>query len=165
MTDNNEIQVKAALLNCPFCNDTPVSKGWLGAERMTEIYTCLEEGGVFPCHKTIKHGELDDYDEDDTFIHQESHQFCAGALIMLEKTGDANKSRAIQIAERLGLYDKDALKMDSPVFESKDELIEIGIAKIRNRRKYAVDTIKPCVKCFARSGTILPAYHYGVGVS
>lgn len=111
--------------NCPFRNDVLSQKGWLGDDRANSIYETLKAGGVFPCHKTVTYDDNDCFDDEDgdTFVHQESHIFCAGALIMLEKTGEAVGSNAIRIAERLGLYDHNKLDMESPVFSSQNELV------------------------------------------
>ena len=63
-----QFTLKAPCGNCPFRNDRPDNKGWLGKERAEEINETLNDF-TFTCHKTIDKQE----------------QFCAGALIMLKK--------------------------------------------------------------------------------
>lgn len=114
-----KFNLKKPCSNCPFRNDKPKLKGWLGAERAGSIYDSIIEGAVFPCHKTNDN----ESQPENGFVHQEKHQFCAGALILLEKTGDASKSNMIRMAERLRLYDKNILEMDAPVFDSRAALL------------------------------------------
>lgn len=113
--------------DCPFRNDKAHQRGWLGERRAQGIYDGLKEGSTFICHKTLEHSD-DDYDEETGEYrphYSAKNQFCAGALILIEKTGDADHSQAIQVAERLGLYDKSKLKIqDSPVFDTGEEFVE-----------------------------------------
>lgn len=115
-----KFNLKKPCKDCPFRNDKEHQKGWLGGDRAAEIYDALVSGDVFPCHKTH------DYSENDggEFAHQTDHQFCAGALIMLEKTGDAMRSQAIRIAVRLRLYTPSEMDMNSPVFSSSTDFID-----------------------------------------
>ena len=98
---------------CPFRTDI---EGYLRAERASEIGKDLERGAIFHCHETVTYGEDDDDTPDTT-----GSQFCAGALIMLERERGANQ--AMRIGGRLGLYDPDKLDMDAPVVESVEELV------------------------------------------
>lgn len=119
--------------NCPFRNDKLEQKGWLGSARAQDIFDNLKDGGFFPCHKTHDYvQDEEDYNEYDDecenepkFKIQDQHQFCAGALILMEKTGAADRSQIIQIAERLRMYKKDKLRIDaSPVFNSELEFVQ-----------------------------------------
>lgn len=112
--------LKRPCKDCPFRNDKLHQKGWLGKERATAIYQNLLDGVNFPCHKTH------DYSKDDGngFTHQEGHQFCAGALIMLENENKTAHSQALRMAMRLKLYDPDRLDMWSSVFKSGDEFVD-----------------------------------------
>jgi len=102
--------------NCPFRTDC--LDGWLGEDRAEEIAMAITQGDkTFSCHKT------NDFDEDEngeTIINENDH--CAGALIMLEKMDQPNQM--MRIAERLNMYDRFKLKMDSPVFEDIEEFID-----------------------------------------
>lgn len=115
-----KFELKRPCKDCPFRNDKPHQKGWLGKERATAIYEGLLDGGCFPCHKTH------DYADDDTgkFQHQEGHQFCAGALIMLENENMTFQSQALRMAVRLRLYRPDNLDKNSPVFKNGDEFVD-----------------------------------------
>ncbi|MDO4897599.1 MAG: DUF6283 family protein [Moraxella sp.] len=115
-----KFELKRPCKDCPFRNDKPHQQGWLGEKRAMEIYENLLDGGCFPCHKTH------DYLKDDGngFTHQEGHQFCAGALIMLENENKTAHNQALRVAMRLRLYDPDGLDMSSPVFNNGDEFID-----------------------------------------
>jgi hypothetical protein len=60
-----------------------------------------------------------DYSEEDG-RNTEDTQHCAGALILMEKLETPTNS--IRVAERLGMYDRRELDMDSPVFDSWEEM-------------------------------------------
>lgn len=99
---------------CPF--STRCREGWLGEARAEEIAGGLGQGrGTFPCHETVE------YDAEGDPAEGEDTQHCAGALIVLEKEG--LPTQMMRIAERLGFYDPDKLKMHAPVFDSLDEFI------------------------------------------
>lgn len=120
--------------DCPFRNDKPHQKGWLGSKRAQGIYDELKQGLVFPCHKTTtgEQTDLDEhYDDNGNPIEDPNkgrlyldNQFCAGALILLEKTKDADRSRAVITGERLGLYNRSKLRInESPVFDTEEEFV------------------------------------------
>ncbi len=118
----------APCANCPFRNDMPNQKGWLGERRAQEIFDNLKQGGFFPCHKTTRTDD-DDWDELDDepkpFEIKKHHQFCAGALIMLEKTKIAHTLQPFQVLERLGYYDSKRLRIEeSHVFDTESEFIQ-----------------------------------------
>lgn len=116
-----KFNLKKPCKDCPFRNDKLHQKGWLGKERAEEIYQNLLDGGNFPCHKTH------DYSCDDgsgNFQHQEGHQFCAGALIMLENENTTFHSQALRMAVRFKLYNPDDLDKNAPVFKSGQEFVD-----------------------------------------
>jgi len=99
---------------CPFRTDI---RPFISAERAEEITDALVYGGAtFACHKTIG------FDDDGGSHDLPDSEHCAGAMIMLEHMETPNQM--MRIAERLGIYDRTKLKMDSPVYESADEMIE-----------------------------------------
>jgi hypothetical protein len=112
--------LKRPCAHCPFRSDV---KGFLNPERAEEITTAvLQEDKTFTCHETIT-GE---HDLDDDGIPYAYHpgaedQHCAGALILIEKTRSANQM--VQLAERLGLWDKSKMHFDAPVFETAADMI------------------------------------------
>ena len=77
------------------------------------------EHKTFACHKTV-HAEQQ-RGSNGRFLKKTQHH-CAGALIVMHKS-DAQGDLQ-QIAERLGMYDRDKLKMDAPVYDSLDEFVE-----------------------------------------
>ena len=123
-------KLKSPCKDCPFRNDKPNMQGWLGAERAKEIYQNLVTGGFFPCHKTVVHEDDEGYDDEGCEVEkpfkiQEQNQFCAGALIMLAKSGEFHKSDSLQVMERLGHYKKEEMRVDeSPVFNTSQEFID-----------------------------------------
>lgn len=117
-----KFNLKKPCKDCPFRNDKPHQKGWLGKERASRIYNGLIGGDCFPCHKT--HNYTDDELGDGQFVHQEGHQFCAGALIMLENEKTTHQSQALRMAVRLGLYNPNDLDKDSPIFKDGEEFID-----------------------------------------
>lgn len=107
-----KFNLKKPCKGCPFRRDC--LPGWLGEERAEEIATSiLADNKTFPCHETT----------DATlgkFVPLRDTSHCAGALALVELTGEPNAM--IQIAERLGLWDG---KVDTAgVFESAAEFIE-----------------------------------------
>lgn len=103
--------------NCPFRSDI---RGYLTQERAEEIVDGLMRGGTFSCHKTNDFEEGDDGWTET--VETEKSQHCAGALIFLEKNDAPNQM--MRIAERLGLYDRTKLDMDSPVFDDESEFVD-----------------------------------------
>lgn len=94
---------------CPFRTDvTP----YLRPSRAREIAKSIREGAEFPCHETT----VPDPDNDAENIATSSSQACAGALIIQEKQGSLNQ--LARISERIGLYDRDAMRLDAPVYAS-----------------------------------------------
>lgn len=96
---------------CPFRTDVP---GYLRRERAIEIARSIAEGSEFPCHETTVTDE-DEFGEEHLVPGSES-QFCAGALICMEKQEAPNQQ--VRIAERLGVYEAERLDMDAPVHSS-----------------------------------------------
>lgn len=93
--------------DCPFT--TTCLSGWLGRARAQEIADAVSrEDKTFACHKTTRSGG--------SRKARANEQQCAGAAIMVEKTGTANAM--LQIAERFGLSDPARLDLGAPVFDS-----------------------------------------------
>lgn len=109
---------------CPFRNDRP---GYLTRERARQIAHALDPGrpdlgGSFTCHKTTV--PADDEDEDGDMMDGPNAQHCAGALIMLEKSGRTDHNQILRIMGRLGAYDPDKLDLDAPIHESAEAFIK-----------------------------------------
>lgn len=85
---------------CPFL----IGSGFT-FERLLEFASC-----EFPCHKAC---DLDE--ETQEFVERDNGKtpHCAGALIFAEKRNQP--TQMMRINERLDLYDRRILKMDSPV--------------------------------------------------
>ena len=97
--------------NCPFRSDI---RPYLRQARVRQILSDLfDRQASFACHKTT----IDDGEE--RAIAPDSQQ-CAGAMILMEP--DAS-TQMMRISERLGVYDRDKLDMNSPVYKSREEMI------------------------------------------
>ncbi|ACL42054.1 conserved hypothetical protein (plasmid) [Pseudarthrobacter chlorophenolicus A6] len=98
--------LKRPCSNCPFRSDR---LPFLSRERAQDIADSLEADASFHCHKTIS------YDTDDGGPEiTETSKHCAGAMITMELEGKANQM--MRIGERMGLYSREDLQLDSPVF-------------------------------------------------
>lgn len=115
MSHSPGFALRKPCIHCPFRSDRPFH---LRPERAREFAEHLIYGGGFNCHKTVEFGEEDD----EMQISTEKTNWCAGALITMEKSGVSNQQ--VRIAERLGLYDHTKLDMDAPVYPSLDAWVE-----------------------------------------
>ncbi len=96
------------------CNTCPFRTGenglrLLGRDRAREIAYSLLEDGSFSCH-------------DDIDLQELKRQHCAGAVIVLEKLNRPNQM--MRIAERLRLYDRNALSGKEEVFDDFEDWID-----------------------------------------
>jgi hypothetical protein len=130
---------------CPFRTDI---ESYLRGDRAVEIAHSLARGAEFPCHKTTVN---DPEDESERMATTDS-QWCAGALIALERSDAPNQ--AMRIAERLGLYDASKLDMGAPVGTLYDFQCHHGDAD--------EDEWEPCG--VAEAGCLSPAGYLEGGV-
>jgi hypothetical protein len=107
--------------NCPFRTDVP---GYLRRERAQEIAEALANGSEFACHQTTVSDEEVGGDGSERVATPDS-AFCAGALITMERSGQANQ--IMRVAERLGLYEHEKLDMYAPVHASLYAFVEPGV--------------------------------------
>lgn len=114
-----KMTLKTPCKRCPFRTDIP---GYLTGERMEEIINALLSDSTFTCHETTVEVEDDDGDDSGEMADGPNAQHCAGALIFLEHQQRPNQ--LMRIYERLGGYDHTKLKMDAPVPEDADALID-----------------------------------------
>lgn len=105
-----KMELKKPCLNCPFRTDI---KPYLTEGRVLEIeHELVENQKHFICHKTLpKFG-----------ARNGREQHCAGALIILEKMNKPNQM--MRWYERVKLYDRNKLDMNSPVYSSFKQLIK-----------------------------------------
>lgn len=102
--------LKRPCKDCPFRKDVNLH---LARGRLREItHAVIEDNKTFACHKTIQGRK------------REERELCAGAAIMVKKTGAANAM--LQIAERFGLYNPERLVMDSPVYDTPEDMVKTG---------------------------------------
>lgn len=97
--------------HCPFRTDVPP---FLCGERAQSIARDLLAGSEFHCHETT-------VDDGEDLASGPNSQFCAGALIMLERSEAPNQ--AMRIGERLGFYDPARLDMGAPVHASTVDFV------------------------------------------
>ena len=103
---------------CPFRDDI---EPYLYADRVEGIIDSLRGGSGFTCHKTTVEGEEDESGFTEN-VDGPNARHCAGALILMEKEGEANQM--MRIAERIGMYDASKLNMDAPVYDDFDSMID-----------------------------------------
>lgn len=106
----NIFGLKRPCVDCPFRKDREF---YLHPERAEGLAENFRSDGTFWCHKTVNYAD----EESDT---SESTQ-CAGALATVLKDGVPNAP--YQVAERLGMFDRDKLEMDS-TFDTLDEWVD-----------------------------------------
>lgn len=107
--------------HCPFRNDiTP----FLQSERAADIAGSIQRGDDFPCHSTVDYSETSAGDA-------RNAARCAGAMIICEKT--EQPTQAMRIGERLGLYDRRALDMTAPVYDTIDDWVSAHLAARQHR--------------------------------
>ncbi|SER27074.1 hypothetical protein SAMN05216548_11446 [Faunimonas pinastri] len=114
--------------DCPFRRDV---QGYLHPERAQDILdSIVRQDASFTCHKTISGDrwdeelQVEEENWDDTYRPYEpgpDDQFCAGALIMLEKLGNPN--RLPRLANFLGLWHSEQMRNRDQVFESEAEMV------------------------------------------
>lgn len=103
--------------DCPFRTDV---KPYLTKARVREIIDAITRNQqTFACHKTVDYGVSEDSESEVCPSNKQQH--CAGALVMLENLGLPNQM--MRISERLGMYDRRKLKMDSPVYATPHAMI------------------------------------------
>jgi hypothetical protein len=113
-----KMDLRAPCANCPFRSDVVP---YLTIERVEEIIAAITDGDAsFSCHKHNSFGEDDEGDS--MTIEGPDAQHCAGAMILLEKIEQPNQW--MRIAERLRIYNRHRLKMNAPVYDSPEEMIE-----------------------------------------
>lgn len=106
--------------NCPFRSDLAFGlhpervRGILGGGKGRSWWPAAS----FPCHRTIHYG----CGPDDSDVIPKTAQQCAGVMIILTRENRPND--AMQIAERLGLFDPSGLDMSAPVFEDTEAAIK-----------------------------------------
>lgn len=100
---------------CPFRADV---RPFLRRAKAEEITAALEHR-TFYCHETVFVAQK--RDARGRFLPKVK-QHCAGALVIMHKTDTQGDMQ--QIAERLGMYSRDDLRMDSPVYERFQAFIE-----------------------------------------
>jgi hypothetical protein len=111
---------------CPFRRDVP---GYLSPARAQQIGDAIVSADEsFACHKTITvdhecQADEEEWDENwRPILDDRKAQFCAGALILLEKLGRPN--RLPRIAIHLGMWDPDKMRHSELVFDSVEEMVQ-----------------------------------------
>ena len=104
-------KLKRPCKTCPFTKANGRNFG-LGRERVLEII----EASAFQCHGTV------DYDEWDDPIKRQGAkpQQCAGLMSLLYRAGKDNQ--IMQVAERFGVFDPEALD-HSDVYETIEDCL------------------------------------------
>ena len=110
-----KFDLKRPCPNCPFRTDIAP---YLTAARVEEITTAvIDQDQSFACHETTEYSE-----ESGDLEQVENSQFCAGAMLLSETGRFGNQW--LQLAERLTKFDPAKLDRSSPVFKTREEMIE-----------------------------------------
>lgn len=115
--DKTMFKLRRPCGHCPFRTDVP---GYLRRSRAVEIAQGIASGSIFPCHETTADAVDDDGNE--IRVQVDTSQFCAGAVIAMEKMGQPNQ--ALRMAERFGMYDQATMDMNAPVVSSFVEFVD-----------------------------------------
>jgi len=102
---------------CPFKNDKPF---FLPTERRKEIVDGLRHDQTFTCHNTIDYNAWHEADE---FVPDDKNQHCAGALIVMWKSGELWNNFLFRLAVIAFGFDPTRLDLAAPVFDNLDEFI------------------------------------------
>lgn len=95
---------------CPWRTDVPA---YLRPARIRQIADDVAAGDVFWCHQTV------DYDDNGESACGPRTRVCAGMMATVEAEG--KPGQAMQVGERLGLYNPALLDPDAPVYPSVEE--------------------------------------------
>jgi hypothetical protein len=107
--------MKKPCKDCPFRKDGTMLKS-LGEKRVGGILEGVVNGDdFFSCHKTV------DYDNEDHKL-TEKNNFCAGALIAIDKADATYRNRNTRIAVMMGIYNPEEMQDKESVIEPKDYL-------------------------------------------
>lgn len=112
-------EMKRPCSACPFLKVGGVR---LTAGRVREVAAnfITEPGAMFPCHKTVE-------SDDRQWARHAGWQMCAGGLLFAEKVRPTRPVTMIQLAERMGLYDRTRLDGAELVFDSLAEMTKMAI--------------------------------------
>ena len=105
-----DFDLKRPCHHCPFRSDR---HGFL--RRADEIADDLRAGRTFTCHETTVSVDREDGSSDR--VDGAKAQMCAGAMSVLMKD-PVGPNQMMRIAQRLGVFDPDALDPDAPTFDS-----------------------------------------------
>lgn len=110
-------KLKKPCKDCPFLKNSPIG---LSEDRLPSIVDDLINDHVFHCHKTVDYSKQFDEEAGNISHYTEKNQFCAGAMIFLEKLERPNQM--MRIGERMGHYDyKEVLKHKDLVIDTLAE--------------------------------------------
>jgi hypothetical protein len=115
--------------NCPFRREGGIRLHRKRAHDIAALFTD-EQGGTFPCHKTVDYDT--DTDDDGPRPMRPEEKMCAGGLIFAEKQGVANQM--VRIMERIGAYDPRKLRGHDAVFDDLDEMLAAQEPPRKKRR-------------------------------
>jgi hypothetical protein len=109
--------------NCPFRRKGGIRVHPERAREIAEMMLDEGAGGMFPCHKSVDYDRAEIDDEGDGYrVGRSGEVHCAGALVFAERQGF--QTQAMQIAERLGMYDPDGLDAAADVFTSAEAMVD-----------------------------------------
>lgn len=103
--------LKRPCKHCPFRADIP---GYLRAGRVAEInYALVYGNSTFPCHKTLE--DVENEDGEGELCTTPDSQHCAGAILLMLRTGEFDDNQMMRIFTRTG--------MDPDTYDYENEAI------------------------------------------
>lgn len=96
-----KFDLKKPCKDCPFIKGSSTNRS-LVEGRLEGIVNDIRSDMSFTCHKTLG-------------LPKSDQQHCAGAMVFLEREDRPNQM--MRIAERLNLYDRHKLDMDSDIID------------------------------------------------
>jgi hypothetical protein len=121
----SKFAIKRPCDNCPFRKDVHF---YLRPGRWREIVDSLLHDQTFVCHKTIDYGE---WEEEGEFVPDNHNLHCAGALIMLHRSGHLLDNYLFRLAIMLEMLDPEELDKECDVI-TLDEAKEYGKKDLDN---------------------------------
>ena len=111
-----KFDLKSPCDNCPFRNDINF---YLHPERRQEIADSLLNDHTFPCHKTTP--------ETSSNKDIKKIQHCAGALIVMLKSGEIWDNFLFRLAAISKMLKPEEMDMQAPVFGSLNDFVKNSV--------------------------------------
>lgn len=112
--------------NCPFLKEPYF---YLMPGRRKEIAdsllkdSVLKDDYLFPCHKTTDGETVEDEEGEEIYIPSDNEQQCAGAVIVMIKSGRIWDNFWFRLAAQRKLFFPEKFNLKAPVYSSMEEFV------------------------------------------